>query len=55
MFTDMKQGTREEWMHIAQEHGRHQVSAAPKQIISVHVPARATRPITPLCSTDNRK
>ena len=33
MFTDMKQGTREEWMHIAQEHGRHQVSAAPKQIM----------------------
>ena len=33
MFTDMKQGTREDWAHIAAEHGKHQQSAAPRQIM----------------------
>ena len=33
MFTDMKEGTREEWMLIAAEHGKHQTSAAPRQIM----------------------
>ena len=33
MFTDMKQGTRDDWMHIAAEHGRHQKSMAPLQIM----------------------
>ena len=33
MFTDMKEGTAEDWAHIAAEHGKHQVSAAPKQIM----------------------
>lgn len=33
MFTEMKEGTRDDWMHIAQEHGKHQVSAAPRQIM----------------------
>ena len=33
MFTDMKEGTREEWMLIAAEHGKHQASAAPRQIM----------------------
>ena len=33
MFTDMKEGTREEWLLIAAEHGKHQTSAAPRQIM----------------------
>ena len=33
MFTSMKDGTREDWAHIAAEHGRHQQSAAPRQIM----------------------
>jgi len=33
MFTTMVEGTAEDWAHIAAEHGKHQVSAAPRQII----------------------
>ena len=33
MFTDMKQGTAEDWAHIAREHGKHQTTAAPRQIM----------------------
>ena len=33
MFTDMRHGTAEDWAHIAREHGRHQASAAPRQIM----------------------
>jgi predicted HD phosphohydrolase len=33
MFTDMKHGTAEDWKHIAAEHGRHQKSAAARQIM----------------------
>ena len=33
MFTTMLEGTREDWAHIASEHGRHQASAAPQQIM----------------------
>src|SRR3954454_18352440 len=33
MFTDMKNGTAEEWGQIAVEHGRHQQSAAARQIM----------------------
>lgn len=33
MFTDMKEGTAQEWAHIAAEHGKHQLSAAPRQIM----------------------
>lgn len=33
MFTDMRQGTAEDWAHIAAEHGRHQQSAAATQIM----------------------
>ena len=33
MFTDMKHGTAEDWAHIAREHGRHQASVAPRQIM----------------------
>lgn len=33
MFTTMLEGTREDWGHIAQEHMKHQVSAAPAQIM----------------------
>ena len=33
MFTDMKEGTASEWAHIAAEHGKHQLSAAPRQIM----------------------
>ena len=33
MFTTMLEGTAEDWGHIAREHGRHQVSAAPQQIM----------------------
>jgi predicted HD phosphohydrolase len=33
MFTDMKQGTAEEWAHIAAEHGKHQKSVAAEQIM----------------------
>jgi predicted HD phosphohydrolase len=33
MFTDMKQGTAADWAHIAAEHGRHQQSAAARQIM----------------------
>lgn len=33
MFTTMVEGTREDWAHIAAEHGKHQVSAAPRQIM----------------------
>lgn len=33
MFTDMRQGTAEDWGHIAREHMVHQTSAAPMQIM----------------------
>jgi predicted HD phosphohydrolase len=33
MFTDMRQGTAEDWAHIAAEHYKHQASQAPKQIM----------------------
>ena len=33
MFTTMVEGTAEDWGHIAREHGVHQKSAAPKQIM----------------------
>ena len=33
MFTSMKAGTAEDWAHIAAEHGRHQQSTAPRQIM----------------------
>ena len=33
MFTTMKEGTPEDWAHIAHEHGRHQASTAPRQIM----------------------
>jgi predicted HD phosphohydrolase len=33
MFTDMKHGTAEDWQHIAAEHGKHQKSAAARQIM----------------------
>ena len=33
MFTNMKEGRAEDWAHIAAEHGKHQKSAAPKQIM----------------------
>jgi predicted HD phosphohydrolase len=33
MFTDMRQGTAEDWAHIADEHRKHIVSEAPKQIM----------------------
>ena len=33
MFTNMKEGRAEDWAHIASEHGKHQKSAAPKQIM----------------------
>lgn len=33
MFTDMKEGTAEDWAHIAAQHGKHQKTQAPKQII----------------------
>jgi len=34
MFTDMKQGTAEDWAHIAAEHGKHQKGAAARQIMA---------------------
>lgn len=33
MFTSMEHGTAEDWGHIVAEHGKHQQSAAPKQIM----------------------
>jgi predicted HD phosphohydrolase len=33
MFTDMKQGSPQDWAHIAAEHGKHQLSAAAGQIM----------------------
>ena len=33
MFTDMREGTLADWAHIAAEHGRHQKSAAARQIM----------------------
>ena len=33
MFTDMKQGTAEDWAHIAAEHAKHQKTNAPRQIM----------------------
>jgi predicted HD phosphohydrolase len=33
MFTTMIEGTKEDWAHIADEHGKHQKSAAPQQIM----------------------
>ena len=33
MFTTMLEGTKEDWSHIAKEHMKHQVSAAPQQIM----------------------
>ena len=33
MFTTMLEGTKDDWTHIAGEHMKHQVSAAPQQIM----------------------
>jgi predicted HD phosphohydrolase len=33
MFTDMKNGTRDDWAHIAAEHGKHQKGEAARQIM----------------------
>jgi predicted HD phosphohydrolase len=33
MFTDMRHGTAADWAHIAAEHGKHQKSAAARQIM----------------------
>ena len=33
MFTDMRNGTAQDWAHIAMEHGRHQKSVAAQQIM----------------------
>jgi predicted HD phosphohydrolase len=33
MFTTMKEGKAEDWAHIAAEHGKHQASTAPRQIM----------------------
>ncbi len=33
MFNDMRQGTAADWAHIAAEHGKHQQSAAARQIM----------------------
>jgi predicted HD phosphohydrolase len=33
MFTDMREGTVMDWAHIAAEHGKHQKSAAARQIM----------------------
>ncbi len=33
MFTTMAEGKAEDWAHIAREHGRHQMAAAPRQIM----------------------
>ena len=33
MFTTMLEGTKDDWSHIAQEHMKHQASAAPQQIM----------------------
>ena len=33
MFTDMRNGTAQDWAHIAAEHGKHQKTQAPKQIM----------------------
>ena len=33
MFTTMLEGTQDDWGHIAKEHMKHQVSAAPQQIM----------------------
>lgn len=33
MFTDMRDGTAEDWAHIAGEHRKHQGGAAPRQIM----------------------
>jgi predicted HD phosphohydrolase len=33
MFTDMRDGTAEDWQHIAAEHAKHQQSMAAKQIM----------------------
>ena len=33
MFTTMLEGTQDDWSHIAKEHMKHQVSAAPQQIM----------------------
>jgi predicted HD phosphohydrolase len=33
MFTSMKEGTAEDWAHIAREHHRHQASTAARQIM----------------------
>ena len=33
MFTTMLEGTKDDWMHIASEHMKHQQSAAAEQII----------------------
>jgi predicted HD phosphohydrolase len=33
MFTTMKEGTAEDWGHVAREHGQHQMTAAPRQIM----------------------
>jgi predicted HD phosphohydrolase len=33
MFTDMRQGTARDWAHIAAEHGKHQKTDAPRQIM----------------------
>ncbi len=33
MFTTMIEGTKDDWAHIAKEHGKHQQTAAPQQIM----------------------
>ena len=33
MFTTMKEGSAEDWAHVAREHGKHQREAAPQQIL----------------------
>jgi predicted HD phosphohydrolase len=33
MFTTMLEGTKDDWAHIAKEHGKHQQTAAPQQIM----------------------
>ena len=33
MFTTMKEGSAEDWAHVAREHGKHQRETAPQQIL----------------------
>ena len=41
MFKTMLEGTKEDWAHIAAEHGKHQKSAAADQITTVQAAMRA--------------